>query len=663
MGVGAPGATPSLRERRMNTNDKQTPAAARRVVAPLSALLLGGLLAPAAYSANTTTSLKRMSIESLMQVEVYSASRQLETTQSSASASYVVTGAAIARMGVTNVPDALRIVPGVQVGRVDANKWAVSMRGFNSRDANRLLVLVDGRSIYDPLFSGTLWEAHDFVMSDLDRIEVIRGPGGTLWGANAFNGVINIVTRPASETQGLRLQASTGTDDPWIASARLGFETGDGQHARVYLKGYDRDAGYATPDPAHDESRGRRGGFRWDADRGGPDTFTVSGDVYETNAGVRETTQQVQDVEHRGHNALARWTRRHGDGAALQVQAYFDHVKYDSIGFTQARDTWDLEVQHRLPLGARHQVVWGGGFRQLSDSTSTFLPGLVDVLPARRNDDFVNAFVQDTIAVLPERLSLIAGLKYEKTGFAPSEWLPNLRLSWTPDPDRTIWAAVSEATRVPSRLEADLTFLGSIRTGELFGPEHVRNHEIGWRQLLREEVWLDVVFFHSSYTDLRTGDDGGLIGNGMYGRARGVEMAVRWEPHALLRVDAAWTWLDSDLALEPGHGTLFQVRQHEGLAPRNQASIRTAWDLPRGARLDATLRHVGRLPAFGFDAYTELDLAAHLPLGRDFEISLIGRDLLHDHHWEQGFATSATGMSSQVRRSAMARLTWIPGSR
>jgi iron complex outermembrane receptor protein len=616
--------------------------------------------APAAMALNSVESLKQMSIESLMNVEVYTASKHLETTQSTASATYVITREELQRSGVTTVPDALRLVPGAQVGRVDANKWAVSIRGFASRESNKLLVLVDGRSIYDPLFSGTLWESQDFMIEDIERIEVIRGPGGTLWGANAFNGVISIVTRDAGDTQGALVTGGAGTEDRYIAAGRFGWRPGEDQSARVYVKGFERNTGYTDADDAYDEARARRAGFRWDYNPGsGQDTWTVSGDLFQADTGTRESAALVQDVRHQGRNMLARWTRAFSSDRSLQVQAFHDHVEYEGLTYQQSRNTYDLEVQHRWRVAARHQLIVGGGMRSLQDDTATAFPGIVEILPLRRDDQLVNMFVQDTVALLPDRLSLIAGLKYEKTDYADSDWLPSVRLAWTPTPNETVWAAVSEATRVPSRIESDLTFFNVLRLGANYGPEKVRSHELGRRQRLGDAFWYDVVLFHNTFDALRTGEAGGPLGNGMYGNGRGIETALRWQPLETLRFEATYTYTDTDLALRatstaaPG-----QVTQTEGLAPRNQASVRASHDIRSGTRLDATLRHVGELHGIAVPSYTELDVVVSFKLPASLELSLAGRNLLHDHHREQAFATSGSGLSSQVQRSAGAQLTW-----
>jgi iron complex outermembrane receptor protein len=624
------------------------------------ALLLGAATSLAVAAPEVSTgSLKQLSVEELMNVEVYSASRHLEPTQTAPSAIYVLTNEDIRRSHATSVPEALRLVPGVQVGRVDGNKWAVSMRGFNSREANKLLILVDGRSIYDPLFSGMLWESQDFMMEDIDRIEVIRGPGGTLWGANAFNGVINIVTRNASDSQGALAALTAGNEEKYTLAGRYGWKPTELQSARVYAKAYERDTGFDDVVAPHDASRMRRGGFRWDWNDGVRNKMTFSGDLFEADAGVRETRTLVQDVKHRGRNLLARWNRELSSDSSVQAQFYFDHVDYTSSGFTQHRDTYNLELQHSVHAGSRHFVVWGAGLRKLRDETNSGLPGFVDVLPLRRADELTDMFAQDTISVVPERVNLTLGVKYERTDYAPSEWLPNVRIAWTPDARQTWWASVSEATRVPSRLESDLTFFKTIRIGDRFGAEHVRAYEIGQRWLITPRFWSDVAAFYNDYQDLRSGERGGQLGNLMYGRSSGVEVALRWAPAERWRVDTSYTYLTMGLSLDPASTSApGQLAYIEGLGARNQASVRAMFDASNGLQLDATVRYVGRLPALNYPAYTEFDAGLTWALQAAVELSVVGQNLLDAHHFEQAVAFSSSGMSTQVQRSVYGKVTW-----
>jgi iron complex outermembrane receptor protein len=603
--------------------------------------------------------LKKLNVEELMNLEVYSASRYMESAQTSPSATFVVTGEDIRRAHVTSIPEALRLVPGVQVARVDANKWAVSIRGFNSREANKLLVLMDGRSIYDPLFSGMLWESQDVMLEDIDRIEVVRGPGGTLWGANAFNGIINIITKSSQDTHGGLVALSGGDEERYTVAGRYGWQPTDTQGVRVYLKAWGRDEGYSELAPPADVSRMQRAGFRWDWTGDGGDQLRISSDVFNAHSGIREDATLVQDVHHQGRNLLLNWNRQLSGKSGLQLQAYYDHVDYDSFGFTQSRNTWDLELQHSVQIAPRHFVVWGGGLRLLRDRTQSGLSGLVDVLPLTRNDDIKNVFAQDTVELL-STLHLVAGIKYESTDYASAEWLPNLRLSYTPNSAQTWWAAASEATRVPSRLESDLTFFNTIRPGDGFGAEHVRAYELGQHQVLSPQLGYDVAVFYNDYSGLRSAEEGGTqIRNLMRGHTHGAELALRWEPIERWRLDATYTWLKMDLGLEPtSNSNPAQTGYIEGLAARHQASLHSLFDIAPNLDFDATLRYVGSLSSLAFPAYTELDLGLAWRPRDGLELSLVGQNLLHAHHPEQDFAFSASGMFTETQRSVYARVAW-----
>jgi iron complex outermembrane receptor protein len=605
----------------------------------------------------TIHDLKALSVEQLFDVEVYSASRYLEPTRTAPNAVFVITGEDLRRSLVTNVPDALRLVPGVQVGRVDANKFAVSIRGFNSREANKLLVLVDGRSIYDPLFSGMLWESQDFLLENIDRIEVIRGPGGTLWGANAFHGVINIITKHARETQGGLVVAAAGDEERYTAAVRHGWQLAEKHHVRAWAKSFERDTGFAEPETPYDASRMSRGGFRWDRD-GARDHMRVSGELFTAKVGIREDPTFVQDVEHRGQNLLARWERRLSSDDGMLAQLYYDHVSYRSFSFDQERHTYDVEAQHRFRVGSRHRIVWGAGHRHRRDLTESVFAGVVDVLPLRRRDDSTSVFFQDTIALVADELHLVAGMKYESTDYADSEWLPNLRLAWTPTEESTTWVAVSEAVRVPSRLEADLTFFNTVRIGDGFESERVLAYEAGHRQLVTPRLWCDVALFYNDYDELRT-SEGGFLRNLMHGHTVGAELAARWEPLVNWRLDLAYAYLRMALELDAGSASdPGQVGFLEGLSPEHAVSLRSAHDFPHDLGLDAIARFVDELPSIGVSSYTELDLGLRWAPTPDLELSVVGRDLLDSHHPEQDFALSASGMPTDVERSFYGKVVW-----
>ncbi len=599
---------------------------------------------------------KRLTLEELMDIDVYSAARRLEPIQGVPSAVYVLTNEDIRRSRVTSIPEALRLVPGVDVARVDANKWAVSIRGFNTRSANKLLVLVDGRSIYDPLFAGVLWEARDVMLEDVDRIEVIRGPGGTLWGANAVNGVINIITKHARDTQGGLVSAGAGTEERGFGAARYGWRSGDDQHARVYAKSFARDTGFSPVANAADDTRMSQTGFRWDWDKNARDAMRVSGDVFSTAAGERDTATTTQDVDHSGGNLLANWRRRISDSESMRVQFYYDHIALDNLQIGEKRDTYDFDLQHNFAPTTDHQVVWGLGYRSTRDNIR-IASGPTTVDPARRTDPTASAFIQDTVALTPDKLQLTVGTKVENNNYTGYEWQPNARLAWTPDMQRTYWAAASRAVRVPSRLEADIV-AGGVRLGDNVRAEYVYAYELGGRRLLTPNVWYDVATFYNVYQHLLTREPTAQFSNQMHGQTYGAEVAVRWQAQPGWRIDVAYTYLQMNLKVEGS-----SIGGLQGSAdrsnPNHQLAVRSALDIARHLEVDATLRFVDELRALNVPAYTALDLGVGWFPRRDLELALVGQNLLDSHHPEQAIV-NATGVvtGTEVQRGVYTKLTW-----
>jgi len=597
--------------------------------------------------------IKRLTLEELAEVEVYSASRRLESAQGVPSATFVLTNEDIRRSRVRSIPEALRLVPGVQVARVDANKWAVSIRGFNARSANKLLVLIDGRSVYDPLFSGVFWESQDVVLADIDRIEVIRGPGGALWGANAVNGVINIITKHARDTQGGLVSIGAGTEERAFGTARFGWKPGETQHARIYARSFERDTGFSPTGNPHDETHMNRGGFRWDWNAGARDALRISGDLYNGEASQRDSATGTQDIDHQGGNLITSWTRRLSDNENLSLQFYYDRMEFGQQTIAEKRDTYDLEFQHNLTLGADNQLVWGLGYRNTRDRLDVNAPPTT-IEPARRSDGTTVAFVQDTVALVPQTLHLTLGTKFEHNEYSNNEWQPNIRLAWAPNAQQTWWASVSRAVRVPSRLEADIVSSG-VRVGEGISTEYVYAYEIGHRRLLTPDFWYDVTAFHNEYRNLLT-VEAGRFKNLMNGHTQGVELATRWQATSTWRLDLAYTYLKMDLDVEASSVAVTTPATTERSNPHYYFTIRSALDITRNLQFDAILRAVDDLPQLNVPAYTALDLGlAWFPVP-DLELVLAAQNLLDSHHPEQ--AVVANGIGTEVQRGYYLQARW-----
>lgn len=622
-----------------------------RLVAPVLFALAISFVPPVAAS-STPLNIKQLSLEQLMDIDVYSVSRRLEPYQGAPSAIHVLTAEEIRRARVTSVPEALRLVPGVQVARVDANKWAISIRGFNSRTSNKLLVLVDGRSIYDPLFSGVLWESRDVMLEDVERIEVIRGPGGTLWGANAVNGVINIVTKHARDSRGGIAAVGGGTEERLFGALRYGWQPGKNQHARVYAKAFERDTGHSSSGDAHDGTSLGQTGFRWDWKLNARDNVRVSGNYFEVTADERNSATTTQSVAHDGTNLMARWNRTLAGGGTLQTQFYYDRFNLDNEQLGEQRSTYDADFQHSFRFASQHQVVWGLGYRQTRDDLRD--GSILKVEPNRRDAVTTGVFIQDTVGFLNDRWNVTLGTKFERNDYSGTEWQPNLRMAWTPDARRTAWASAARAVRVPSRLEADLVF-GGQRLGDGFDAERLHAYELGYRELRNTDLWYDVTAFYNEYRNLLTIEQDFAFENRMHGHVYGVELAGRWKPAARIGLDASYSWLQMDLRVDSGSSNATRARNIEGSSPRQQFVLRSAFDFRRQFELDATLRFVDELSALDVPAYVELDLGFGWFPKPNVDVSLVGQNLLHEHHEEQ---PTTVANVTEVQRGVYLKTSW-----
>ncbi|HSS44518.1 MAG TPA: TonB-dependent receptor, partial [Thermoanaerobaculia bacterium] len=417
-----------------------------------------GLTLPASASAQTEeavrppTELKKLSLEELFEMEVTSVSKKPEKLSETAAAVHVVTDEDIRRSAAPSIPEALRDIPGIEVARVDSRQYAITARGFNGTTANKLLVLMDGRSLYTPLYSGVFWDAQDTLMEDIARIEVIRGPGATVWGANAVNGVINIISKSAEETQGLLVTGGGGNEERAFTGVRYGGKLGADAYFRVYGKYFDRnDSVRPNGQDANDQFQMGQGGFRVDWKPRADQLFTLQSDVYDGSA----EQPTAGDIDLKGGNLLGRWTRHFSANSDLQIQAYYDRTERNIPPiFGEKLDTLDLDVRHRfLPAGG-HDVVWGFGYRHTNDKVNNS-PALA-FLPPNQTRQLATAFVQDEITLVESRLHLTLGSKIEHNDYTGFEYEPSGRLAWTPSKEQTIWAAISRAVRAPSRIDREL---------------------------------------------------------------------------------------------------------------------------------------------------------------------------------------------------------------
>lgn len=603
--------------------------------------------------------LKSLTIEELMDIDVTSVSRRSERVSQAAAAVTVITAEDIRRSGVTSLPEALRLANALHVARFDSRTWAISARGFNITTANKLLVLIDGRSVYTPLYSGVFWDVQDLVLEDVDRIEVIRGPGATLWGANAVNGVINVITKSSRQTQDGLVNAGVGTEDRGFGALRQGGALGERTWYRAYGKYRYIDAlALSDGGSAEDPLRMAQGGFRVDGERSDRDSFTLQGDVYQGQIG--ELVRSDTDVD--GGNLLGRWSRRFSAASSLDVQVYWDRThRQVPTQFEEHRDTWDLEIQHRLPFGTRHDMVWGLGYRVSADDVAS-TPSLGWV-PGERTLELFTVFAQDEISLVPDRLRLTLGARLESHEIAGTEVQPTVRLAWTPGDRQMVWGAVSRAVRAPTRIDEDVRFTSGpvviLRGNPDFGFEEVVAYELGYRLQPNADTSFDLATFYNVYDDLRSQErpaNGAPIpitlDNKLNAETWGAELRFNVQAASWWRLYSSYTWFRRDFSLDPDSNDATGGTS-EGDDPEHRFALRSLMDLPGRIELDAWLRYVGALPQPRVPAYTELDLRLGWRATAGLELSLIGQNLLHDQHPEFW-----TVVQKEVERSLLGRVTW-----
>lgn len=606
-----------------------------------------------AQQRDSLEALKRLTIDELMNLEVMSVSRRPERLGQTASAIQVITQDDIVRSGASSLPEALRLATNLQVAQVDARQWAISARGFNSTTANKLLVLIDGRTVYTPLFSGVFWDVQDVLLSDIDRIEVISGPGATLWGANAVNGVINVITRNATDTQGLLAAGGGGTELRGFGSARYGGALGSQAAYRIYGKGFTREATLLPSGPdGPDAWHLGQGGFRVDWNASPSTGVTVQGDLYDGRIGQAS----AGDIVVRGGNVMAKWRHTVSANADVAAQVYYDRKHRDIPGtFAEDLDIYDVDLQHRALVGARHAVVWGVGYRLINDRV-TNTPALA-FLPPHVARQWFTAFVQDEIALAAERLHLALGTKMEHNDYTGFEIQPSGRLNWTLSPSRTLWTAISRAVRTPSRIDREFFVPGQppyfLEGGPDFQSEDVWAYELGYRHQ-QGAVLLSLATFYSRYHGLRSLEQLNppaatplVIGNGQDGESYGAELAADYRVSDRWRLRAGYTELRIHIWPNPG-STDTSRGATESRSPDRQLLVRSSLDLPAHLTLDAGLRYSAEIANQQLPAYTELNARlAWQPIAA-LDLSIVGMNLLHDRHAEFGTPTARRGIERGV---------------
>jgi iron complex outermembrane receptor protein len=611
------------------------PAIAVRVIVGLVFAIVAGPTTASAQADRPQAPLKSLSIEELIDIDVSLPLGRQERVMDAPAAAGLLTSEDIRRSAAVALPDVLRTLPGVFSARFSASSWVITARGFANTAANKLLVMIDGRTVYSPLFSGVFWDQQDTLLEDVERIEVVRGPGGSLWGSNAVNGVINVFSKRAADTQGTLITVGGGAEERFNTAVRYGGRVRDG-HFRIYGKYFDRDAGRLVDGgDAHDGQRFGQAGFR--VDFGEPTRgVTLQGDAYSARGDLLDRDDIVAD----GLNLLGRWTTRPSANSDLQVQAYYDQTyRRVPLQVREGRDTADVEAQYRWSIRSKHLLRVGAGYRFSADAT---LPTAVLFFnPLDRSTTLLSGSIQDEIA-LTRKVSLIAGSRIEHNDYTGIELQPTARVGWTPSARHTVWGAVSRAVRMPTRFDTDLRILQNgvvvIAGTEDFRSETLLAYEAGYRGSPTSTFAWGVQLFRNHYDDLRTQEPSGgtvpiRIGNGLNDVSSGGQVNATVQPHSRIRVTGSYAYLSHQLRLDEnsrdlGRGLL------ETIDPKHQAQLLVRMDLPHRIEADVNTRHVGALPTPGTPAYTESDVRLAWHALPQLELALIGRDVLHPDHLE-----------------------------
>ena len=637
--------------------------------------------------------IQSLDLEDLMDIEVTSVAKKQQSLSNAPAAIFVITQEDIHRSGATSIPEALRMAPGINVARIDSNKWAITSRGFNGRFANKLLVMIDGRTVYTPSYSGVYWEVQDTLMEDIERIEVIRGPGATLWGANAVNGVINIITKNSIETQGGLVSIGAGTKEKGFAGFRYGGELYEDTHARAYIKGFKREEfNFEDGGGANDDWKMFQTGGRIDSQLSLEDSFTLQGDFYQgdiqDNQSIPllqipyyETADDSTDVV--GANLLARWHKNISLTSDFSLQMYYDYTRREENYTDITNDIFDIDFQHRFTMTSQHDIVWGAGYRHTKDDFQRF-PGTVN--PQRSTLDLFNMFIQDEITLVDNKLWFTIGSKFEHHKYTDWEIQPSARLFWNAHPQHKLWTSVSRAARTPSRYEHNSRVLHGVlppNTGynsssnytafgiegnEDFDSEEVTAYELGYRISPTNTLSIDSTIFYNEYDDLQGYrfntpyfKDGiqryhVSITNNRTAYTSGFELASNWQIKHWWSMDLAYTYFNENIHTEP-QDVLVSVN------PNNIVSLRSNMSLENNVDIDLWLKftdeskvlnHVGEL--ITIDSYTTLDARVAWRPKKNLELSIVGQNLLDSKHIE--YIDSGIFDSVEIERGVYFKVLW-----
>ncbi len=641
----------------------------------------------------STVALMEMSLEELMNIEVTIVSKRVQPLFESPAAAYVITAEDIRRAGARSIPEALRMVPGLHVAQTSSSQWVVTSRGFSHVFSNKLLVLIDGRSVYTPLFAGVHWDVQDLFIEDVERIEVVRGPGATLWGANAVNGVINIVTTRAEDSQGTLVSLEGSSENRATGAIRHGGEMSPSAHYRVYAKGLDHDR--LVDSPGDDESADwnlASGGFRIDMATERGDDLTFQGNLYSGDIGLSSTVDfAIGDVSRSiawqedvtGGNFLTRWTRRLTPRSGMTLQMYYDRTERRRTNSPENRDVIDLDAQHDFRLSDRQMLVWGVGYRYIHDRVVG--NSGVFVTPESRNDQLFSAFVQDEIAAVQDHLYITVGSKFEHNDYTGFELQPSARLMWTPADHHAAWAAASRAVRTPSRVdhnfEVDIMEFsgagGMLNTVTLLGnpefeSEVMHAYELGYRVQPAERFVANVTAFYNDYSNVSTIEMNGpfldmsgaqpkmIVPLAFYNNAAGVtygiELDARWSPTDAWTLGGGYTEFEMNMSGDlEGMATI--DRASEGDTPGRQLHLRSFFDVHARMALDTALYYVGELTGRSTPSYLRTDVRLGWSPSPIADLGVGVRNLFDDRHLEY-VSTDDVSVAHEIKRTFFGEVNW-----
>ncbi len=595
----------------------------------------------------------------------------------SPAAVFVITQEMIRRSGARSAPELLRMVPGLHVARIDGNKWSISSRGFSGRFARKLLVQIDGRIAYTPLFGGTWWDAQDIPLHDIERVEVIRGPGATVWGANAMNGVINFITKSAEDTHGTYFEGGGGTVEQAFSGARIGGVNDLGINWRVTGKWAERGRQFESAGRAFDGSRQGRVGVRADWDPNCCDTYTFQGDFYTGESdGAADTAPlgfRTSNEPVAGGHLQGRWTRTFDEESDMSLQVYYDRTDRRVFAFDQNVNIFDVDFQHRFPWRCNHNVIWGFGYRRVWDDlpTSATITNFA-ATPVKRTTELPSAFIQDEITLVCDELFFTLGTKISDNAFTDFEIQPSARLLWLPDQRSAAWASVSRAVRTPSRMEHD----GRVLIGDQGGlpvyiygqrdvlSEELLAYEIGYRRQQTESFSWDLALFYNVYEDLissrltvptpnpATYD----AFNGDGGHVYGLELAAEWNVTPCWKLSGWYSLLQMQIQADPQ--SIADGDSTEGASPQNQAYLMSSWDVGSDLQLDVMARYVDALPSVNVPNYLSMDARLAWRPSCCLEFSVVGQNLLDAQHPEYGSSIFSGEIATQTQRGVYGMVTW-----